>query len=228
MDMLREREREKEDVRRGYGESRGFDRGYYTREDESREDAFMRSYRSRDLGSDYLADSYARTDVRRDRQEDEFASDRRAYGAEPYDFGAPGRDLRHEGYGYYYYDREDDRRADMRDDRGYAEFTPVEFSAPAVKKKRNINGGSKLLIAVYFALVALIASLVITNVVMFGEKTVEAETPVNEYSSELMSTAVLEDGTTESIATETLEGYEYDTTTNWFDGFCDWLSGGAR
>ena len=80
------------------------------------------------------------------------------------------------------------------------------------------------MIAVYFLLVALIASLVITNVVMFNEEpVVEAETAA-ETSEEVIFATVTEDGTTESLTTDRLTGYEYDTTTNWFDRFCDMLS----
>ena len=188
-----------------------------------REDAFERSMRDR--GYDDLRSDYARRDD----------CDRRGYGDngryDMTDLGARRdydmREREYEDYTAPRYEYRDYYRSD--DDAEYryeqrSSFAPIEYSAPTPAKKGVRHAKSKFLIAVYFLLVALIASLVITNVVMFNEEpVVEAETAA-EYSEDVVFSAVTEDGTTESLTTDRLTGYEYDTTTNWFDEFCDMLS----
>lgn len=213
MNILKERERV--DERNDYD----FRTDYYAAR---REDAVERSMRDR--GYDDLRTDYARRDDydRRDR------SDRR------YDFADTGmrresdvREREYEDYTAPRYDYRDYYRSDYDDEYRYEQrssFEPIEYSAPAQTKKTVRHARSKFLIAVYFLLVALIASLVITNVVMFNEEpVVEAETAA-ETSEEVIFATVTEDGTTESLTTDRLTGYEYDTTTNWFDRFCDMLS----
>lgn len=218
MNILKERERV--DEREDYD----FRTDYYAAR---RGDAFERSMRDRgydDLRTDYARrDDYVRRDYdRRDR------SDRR-YDIAEEDMRRNG-DLRgreYEDYAAPRYDYRDGYRSDYDDEYRYEQrssFEPIEFSAPAPAKKRVRHARSKFLIAVYFLLVALIASLVITNVVMFNEEPVVEAESAAERTDEAVFSAVTDDGTTESLTTDRLTGYEYDTTTNWFDEFCDMLS----
>ena len=220
MNILKERERA--DERNEYD----FRTDYYTAR---REDAFERSMRDR--GYDDLRTDYSRRDD----------LDRRGYSDRRYDMAdlgarrdydvrerdCDGRGREYEDYTAPRYDYRDSYRSDDDSEYRYEQrssFSPIEYSAPAQAKKTVRHAKSKFLIAVYFLLVALIASLVITNVVMFNEEpVVEAETAA-ETSEEVIFATVTEDGTTESLTTDRLTGYEYDTTTNWFDRFCDMLS----
>lgn len=213
MNILKERERETErndlDFRADYFAQR-------------REDAVDRSMRERGYGyDDYRSDIYDRRDdgysrsAYSDRYDYEDVRDY-TYRRDDYRYEAPRGE-----YGSYYRSQDDYEVSGE----SKSAFEPVEFDAPARAKKQVRHGRSKFLIAVYFALVALIASLVITNVVMFNDDAVvEAETPNAEYSQEEIFSARTEDGTTVSLETDRLTGYEYDTTTNWFDEFCDMLS----
>lgn len=213
MNILKERERV--DERNDYD----FRTDYYAAR---REDAVERSMRDR--GYDDLRTDYARRDDydRRDR------SDRR------YDFADTGmrresdvREREYEDYAAPRYDYRDYYRSDYDDEYRYEQrssFEPIEFSAPAPAKKTVRHARSKFLIAVYFLLVALIASLVITNVVMFNEEPIVEAESAAEPNDEAVFSALTEDGTTESLTTDRLTGYNYDTTTNWFDEFCDMLS----
>ena len=210
MNILKERERV--DERNDYD----FRTDYYAAR---REDAVERSMRDR--GYDDLRTDYARRDDydRRDR------SDRR------YDFADTGMrresDVREREYEDYTADYRDYYRSDYDDEYRYEQrssFEPIEFSAPAPAKKTVRHARSKFLIAVYFLLVALIASLVITNVVMFNEEPIVEAESAAEPNDEAVFSALTEDGTTESLTTDRLTGYNYDTTTNWFDEFCDMLS----
>ncbi len=213
MNILKERERV--DERNDYD----FRTDYYAAR---REDAVERSMRDR--GYDDLRTDYARRDDydRRDR------SDRR------YDFADTGmrresdvRECEYEDYTAPRYDYRDYYRSDYDDEYRYEQrssFEPIEFSAPAPAKKTVRHARSKFLIAVYFLLVALIASLVITNVVMFNEEPIVEAESAAEPNDEAVFSALTEDGTTESLTTDRLTGYNYDTTTNWFDEFCDMLS----
>ena len=213
MNILKERERV--DERNDYD----FRTDYYAAR---REDAVERSMRDR--GYDDLRTDYSRRDD----------LDRRGYSDRRYDMADLGarrdydvRGREYEDYAAPRYDYRDSYRSDDDSEYRYEQrssFSPIEYSAPSQAKKTVRHARSKFLIAVYFLLVALIASLVITNVVMFNEEpVVEAETAA-ETSEEVIFATVTEDGTTESLTTDRLTGYEYDTTTNWFDRFCDMLS----
>lgn len=99
------------------------------------------------------------------------------------------------------------------------EFRPVEYTRAepkaAAKPRRKLNTQSKVILAVYIAVVLLITALVIVN----------AEVINGKDSHELPVTTV----TDPFVATE--EGLhfmaspvEYNVETNWFDSFCDKLN----
>lgn len=106
-----------------------------------------------------------------------------------------------------------------------ATFEHVEYQTKK-REKRTLNAKSKMLIAVYFVLVAVIASLIIANVVAFGGASVEAQAPAEAaYNEEAVGMAVTADGSVvEMSEVKYLENYGYETSTNWFDSFCDWVA----
>ena len=245
-------DRDREDAFvKSYRDRMSYDRADYRRDDvaergcslfdrtsapDYRED--YRDERQGGYGPDYRDDyaygyraSYApdrRSDYREDRRYDGYYADSRGDRRE--DEGYLDREEqpveRYERSDYSFYRDEYDDRDERREE---PMFAPIEAPSTAKSRRTIKNARSKFLIAVYFLLVGLIASLVITNVVMFnGESVVEAETPALVYDSELIKTVVYADGTTGSLTTDTLTGYEYDTTTNWFDDFCDWLTGSSN
>lgn len=105
-------------------------------------------------------------------------------------------------------------------------FEHVEYQTKKTTK-RTLNAKSKMLIAVYFVLVAVIASLIIANVVAFGGASVEAQAPAEAaYNEEALNMAVTADGSVvEMKEVRYLENYGYEKNTNWFDSFCDWVAG---
>lgn len=109
---------------------------------------------------------------------------------------------------------------------GMQQFERYESSSVQKSAKRTLNAKSKMLIAVYFVLVAVIATLIIVNVVAFGNGSVDAQgAPTAELNGEALGMAVAQDGTSVPMQDVSyLENYAYDTSTNWFDNFCDWVS----
>lgn len=227
--MLKEREFRSEVTERpvdnrfgaDYRENRG-SYGYY--EEQPRYDAYERSYEERiyDDAPRYY-DDYYETE-QRNYQREEYRQD--AFGGYD-DSGTPQnetfRDYRRESFGDY--------NANSYDfNAGYstpqtATFEHVEYQTKKTGK-RSLNAKSKMLIAVYFVLVAVIASLIIANVVAFGGGSVEAQTaPEAAYNEEALNMAVTADGTVvEMDEVRYLENYGYEKNTNWFDSFCDWVA----
>lgn len=111
----------------------------------------------------------------------------------------------------------------------YAENNYVQdfdYDNAQVKSGTKTNSKAKMLIAVYFIIVAVIASLIIANVVAFGNGNVNAEpNEVQNYNQEALNMAVLEDGSIVQLQEGTyLESYDYNVQTNWFDKLCDWIA----
>ena len=222
--MLKEREFRREEVDRPvdnrYGadfDVRRSDYGYY--DDETRYDAYQRSFDDRGYGDAeyngyYAHEEYGRGDYRRD-------------GYPQYDeYEAPAQDA-YRDYGAQSYG--DYGRADYRlggyNASGATTFEHVEYETKKTKR-RTLNAKSKMLIAIYFVLVAVIASLIIANVVAFGGGSVEAQAATEAvYNEEALNMAVTADGSVvEMNEVRYLENYGYEKNTNWFDSFCDWVA----
>lgn len=221
--MLKEREFRREEVDRPvdnrYGADLDVRRGDYGYYEEPRYDAYQRSFDDRGYGDAdrngyYAQEDYARGDYRQEdypRYEnyDAPAQDAyRDYGAQS--FGDYGRaDYRFGGYNAP----------------GAATFEHVEYETKKTKR-RTLNAKSKMLIAIYFVLVAVIASLIIANVVAFGGGSVEAQAATEAvYNEEALNMAVTADGSVvEMNEVRYLENYGYEKNTNWFDSFCDWVA----
>lgn len=224
--MLKEREFRQETIERpvdnrfgaGYAQNGGY--GYY--DEQQGYDAYERSYEDRGYGNAYQQNAYYDTAVREYPRED-FA---RLEAFPRYDDytatqNAPYQEWQRSGFD----------RTDAYDfNAGFAApqattFEHVEYETKK-RAKRTLNAKSKMLIAVYFVLVAVIASLIIANVVAFGGGSVEAQAPTEAtYNEEALNMAVTADGSiVEMSEVRYLEGYEYETSTNWFDSFCDWVA----
>ena len=219
--MLKEREFRREEVDRPVDNRYGADfdvRRDYGFAYESRYDAYQRSFDDRGYADSEFNGYYAQGDYTRgDYRREEYPR------YESYD--APVEDS-YRDYGaqsYGAYDR-DDRRFDGYTAPGAATFEHVEYGTK--KTKRSLNAKSKMLIAVYFVLVAVIASLIIANVVAFGGGSVEAQAPTEAvYNEEALNMAVTADGSVvEMTEVRYLENYGYEKNTNWFDSFCDWVA----
>lgn len=231
--MLKEREFRTESIERpvdnrfgaGYNNRGGY--GYYE-EEQQRYDAYERSYEDRNYNSRYDENAYYDTAVREYPREDyarpeafpRYDGYQQPMQGDPYqDYNASNS---FEGY---------DRMQSYDFNSGFAApqsttFEHVEYETKK-RTKRTLNAKSKMLIAVYFVLVAVIATLIIANVVAFGGGSVEATEPAAEatYSEEALNTAVSADGTlVEMDSVRQLENYEYEKSTNWFDSFCDWVA----
>lgn len=223
--MLKEREFRREEVDRPvdnrYGadfDVRTGDYGYYE-EEQPRYDAFRRSFDDRgytdaEFNGYYAQEDYTRGEFRQEEYpryesyEQPVEEYRNNYGAQSFD-----------GYG--------------RTDYGFGGYaapsaTTFEHVEYETKKttKRTLNAKSKMLIAVYFVLVAVIASLIIANVVAFGGGSVEAQAPTEAvYNEEALNMAVTADGSVVEMGeVRYLENYGYEKNTNWFDSFCDWVA----
>ena len=117
-----------------------------------------------------------------------------------------------------------------------SDFTPIEMSdmttdnAMLSKKSRKPKLASKLSIkskafcAVYFGLVALIVTMLLVNTIpSVGAQTGAITPPVNVITDSSYDNAV--DSLVGSGDIAIVPPYNYDTDTNWFDGFCDFFSG---
>ena len=228
--MLREREFTSETVDRPvdnrYGAACNQGRADYDRyveEQPQRYDAFERSFDNRTYAEPYGEPYYAEQE--REYPREDYAR-REAYPRYE-NFGAPQNDA----YGYNRQQTYDGyNHTNGYEYNGYAApqtttFEHVEYQAkkPA---KRTLNAKSKMLIAVYFVLVAVIASLIIANVVAFGGGSVEAQAPAEAvYNEETLNMAVTADGSVvEMQEVRYIENYGYEKNTNWFDSFCDWVA----
>lgn len=228
--MLKEREFRTETTERPVDNRFGADfaqrRGsydYYT-EEQPRYDAYENSYEQRGYDDGYYQDAYYQQDER-DFPRDDYARQDNFPRYET--FEAPQqndyRDYRRQSYGDY--------NAQAYDfNAGYnapqtSAFEHVEYQTKKTGK-RTLNAKSKMLIAVYFVLVAVIASLIIANVVAFGGGSVEAQAPAESaYNREALNMAVTADGSVvEMNEVRYLENYGYEKNTNWFDSFCDWVA----
>lgn len=231
--MLREREREfiNETVERPVDNRFGanFDQGrvrydYYTEEQQQpRYNAYERSFDERNYDANYGNAYYATEEMEYPREDYQRQENFPRYE----EYGAPVEN------GYRDFRREQSFEDFNRSEYGFngysapqtATFEHVEYQTKKTTK-RTLNAKSKMLIAVYFVLVAVIASLIIANVVAFGGGSVEAQAPTEAvYNQEALNMAVTADGSVvEMDEVRYLENYGYEKNTNWFDSFCDWVA----
>ena len=225
--MLKEREFRAETVDRpvdnryGAGYANRSDYGYV---EEPRYDAYMRSYDDRAYGdAGFEQNAYYDVAEREYPREDYVAPGQRFENpvqADPY------VGFERQNFGYRDYNASTNAY-DFNSGFAAPQATTFEHVEYQTKKngKRTLNANSKMLIAVYFVLVAVIASLIIANVVAFGGGSVEAQAPSEAtYNQEAVNMAVTADGNVVEMGeVRQLENYRYEKNTNWFDSFCDWV-----
>ena len=90
------------------------------------------------------------------------------------------------------------------------------------KKKMRLNTKAKILIALYFAIIAVVATLILVNVVI-GGSAAEATAEPSAYTQDAAVYYLDENGNKVALDVQTDARYTYDTSTNAFDEFCDWL-----
>ena len=90
------------------------------------------------------------------------------------------------------------------------------------KKAMRLNTKAKVLIALYFAIIAIVVTLVLVNVVIGGSEAAATEEP-SAYTEDAAMYFVSADGTEVALDSQGGASYTYDTQTNSFDEFCDWL-----
>lgn len=91
------------------------------------------------------------------------------------------------------------------------------------KKKLHLNTKAKILIALYFVIIAVVATLILVNVIMGSNAAADAQTDTSAYTSEANVYYRASDGSAMAVGSEQTAAYEYDTQTNWFDELCDWV-----
>lgn len=112
----------------------------------------------------------------------------------------------------------------------YAKEDNARYSAPAKKKAHKMSNKVKVMIGVYFLIVAVVVSLIILNAlpIMNEDGNVSAnglsEVERVEISPEGLGRIMMSDGSivTVNVATSDFK-YEYGINTNWFDNMCDWM-----
>lgn len=99
----------------------------------------------------------------------------------------------------------------------------AQNAAPA--KKHRINTKGKMLIAVYFFIVLVIATLLLVNSATANAQKVMAQDNVPEYNAQAVSYVQDAQGNVQEMdeLAPTFD-YEYSTQTNWFDRMCDKIS----
>ena len=167
--------------------------------------------------------------------------------AQTYTPGYGAGNYGYDGYGYNngYYDASGAQNAGYYDayrasyDNRYNYEAPVQaapaydtssydFSAYSMqkegkqKKAMRLNTKAKVLIALYFAIIAIVVTLVLVNVVIGGSAAAATEEP-SAYSEDADMYFVGADGSEVALSSQGGAAYTYDTQTNSFDEFCDWL-----
>ena len=116
-----------------------------------------------------------------------------------------------------------------------SQFAPIDMSevmsdsdmARSKKSKKSkaaskISMKSKLCIAIYFALVALIVAMLLVNAIpsVGAQESASQNVVINNEGYDSAMDSVLNSGSVVVVPP-----YNYDTTTNWFDDFCDYMGG---
>lgn len=116
---------------------------------------------------------------------------------------------------------------------GYVRSNPTRYQettyAPTneqPKKKSKINVKAKILIGVYFFIVAVIATLLIINMATAGTTKVSASVDENiTYNAEAVEWAVDSQGNVVAMPPmENVTNFNIETKSNWFDNMCDRIS----
>ena len=124
------------------------------------------------------------------------------------------------------YNYEDPRHYEQQDlvpvqEGGFPEYG-INKNGGKPKKKMRLNTKAKILIALYFAIIAVVATLILVNVVI-GGSAAEATTEPSAYTQDATAYFVGADGSASALQAGEGASYAYDTQTNSFDEFCDWL-----
>lgn len=101
----------------------------------------------------------------------------------------------------------------------------VHYTQNAKTKKTKLNTKSKMLIAVYFFIVLVIATMLLVNGATANAQRVSAEDNEAKYNPDAVTYTVDVDGN--AVEMEQLApvvDYSYETETNWFDRMCDKLT----
>jgi len=108
----------------------------------------------------------------------------------------------------------------------YEKENSARYSAPAKKKAQKMSNKVKVLIGVYFLIVAVVVSLLIINALPVMNEVGNAsanglsEIERVEISPEGLGRVVMSDGSIVALnVTQSSFEYEY----NWFDNICDWM-----
>lgn len=207
----------------------GYDaRQYETRRDDARQAA--PDY-TRDFGYYQPQQSAPQSDYSR-RQDGYYNGGYNSYGGYNNGYNAPGA-------GYYASENESREAYRASYDNSYNYEAPVQaapaydtssydFSAYSMqkegkqKKAMRLNTKAKVLIALYFAIIAIVVTLVLVNVVIGGSAAAATEEP-SAYSEDADMYFVGADGSEVALSSQGGAAYTYDTQTNSFDEFCDWL-----
>ena len=115
---------------------------------------------------------------------------------------------------------------------GYVRSNPTRFQEPTTqptreaKKKSKLNVKAKLLIGVYFFIVAVVAVLLLVNMATAGTGKVSASVDDNiSYNAEAVEYAVDSQGNVVAMPPmENVTNYTIQTNANWFDTMCDKIS----
>lgn len=91
------------------------------------------------------------------------------------------------------------------------------------KNKKKMETKTKLFIGIYAALITLIVTMLLVNTIpsVGAQQAVAESVPEITVSEEGYNVALSEAVANSSVVTN--PPYEYDTTTNWFDDFCDFM-----
>lgn len=91
-------------------------------------------------------------------------------------------------------------------------------------KKEKLNTKAKLLIAVYFFIIAVVATLLFINLAIAQntQTSASANDPVKPYNTEAVSNATGEDGQIVDMGSlPPIVNYEYEVEQSWFEKMCD-------
>ena len=87
--------------------------------------------------------------------------------------------------------------------------------------KRNVNKDMIKIIVAIMVVALAICGLLIANQFISAGNQAQAEEEIQSIDSELLASVVTEEGTLTQTSVTLIPEYEYETSTNWFDKFCD-------
>ncbi|MDE7071728.1 MAG: hypothetical protein K2O86_07110 [Clostridia bacterium] len=123
---------------------------------------------------------------------------------------------------YNYMTSQEQYQSDMQFNQNYDRTAQANKITRARLGKKNINKDMiKIIVTIMVVAIAICGLLIANQFISVNQA--QAEEEVQNIDSDLLTSVVTEDGSYVQTSVTLLPEYEYETSTNWFDKFCDSL-----